>query len=108
MQKLSWLILCAAVLFASVGLMALNDAEQVKKEAEAMFTGHEDHFITLEEGALFTRNYRDANPESPVVGGYVGRDAIEAILAQDGVVGTSELLRAIRRWAAKHGHCWGA
>ncbi len=86
MQKLSWLILGAAVLFASVGLMALNDAEQTKKEAKAMFTGHEDHSISLDQAIQFTKNFRTNHPYAQANSGVFGKDAMLKILNQEDVV----------------------
>ncbi len=50
------------------------------------FTGREDHSITLTTAAEWTRNYRTANP-SATKGHFYGKNAIEAILAQEGCVG---------------------
>lgn len=50
------------------------------------FTGREDHSITLTLAAEWTRNYRTANP-SATKGHFYGKDAIQAILDQEGCVG---------------------
>ena len=52
-----------------------------------MFDGHEDHEITLEVAAEFTARYRNQMPTSDLKGGFFGRDALEAILAQEHCVG---------------------
>lgn len=51
-----------------------------------MFTGDENHEITLSQGAAMTKAYRDANP-GQTLGHYFGRDIIEEILGQTGCVG---------------------
>ena len=53
------------------------------------FTGHEDHSIGLGVASDMTSNYRASlgTGDSPIIGGYFGCDAINAILAQTGCVG---------------------
>lgn len=51
------------------------------------FTGKENHSISLDDAAHLTKNYRDNNPPGITLGHYFGRDAIDAILAQDECVG---------------------
>lgn len=53
----------------------------------ALFTGNENHYITLEEASNFTEAYRNQMQEGQTIGGFFGRDAIEAILDQDDAVG---------------------
>ena len=50
------------------------------------FTGNENHDIDLNDAAKMTKDYRIANP-GEILGGFFGKDAIEAILAQEGCVG---------------------
>lgn len=50
------------------------------------FTGHENHSITLAEAAEMTKNFRDQKATQPL-GGFFGKDAIEAILNQEECVG---------------------
>ncbi|HLK96341.1 MAG TPA: hypothetical protein VK364_01105 [Hymenobacter sp.] len=50
------------------------------------FTGQEHHDVTLNDAAAMTKRYRDASI-NPIKGGFFGRDAIEAILAQTDCVG---------------------
>lgn len=52
-----------------------------------MFTGNEDHQITLAEAAAMTKRYRLSVPTGSRKGGFFGRAAIEAILAQANCVG---------------------
>lgn len=51
-----------------------------------LYTGDEDHSVTRAEAADFVRNFHDNRADDPRAF-YFGRKAIEAILAQDGVVG---------------------
>jgi len=51
------------------------------------FTGNEDHSITLADAAVLTKKYRDSVPDGSRKGGFFGRAALEAILAQDTCVG---------------------
>lgn len=50
------------------------------------FTGKEGEQITLQEGAVLTKRYRDKNPGS-TKGVFYGKAHIEALLAQSGCMG---------------------
>lgn len=50
------------------------------------FTGDEDHTITLDQAAAWTKNYRGKSPNE-VQGHFFGRTAIKNILAQANCVG---------------------
>ncbi|MFY0644183.1 MAG: hypothetical protein JXR19_06930 [Bacteroidia bacterium] len=50
------------------------------------FNPNEDHSISLAEAANITKAYRDANPGAKI-GGFFGKDAIQAILDQADCVG---------------------
>ena len=50
------------------------------------FNPNEDHSITLAAAAELTKAHRDANPGAKI-GGFFGKNAIEAILAQPDCVG---------------------
>ena len=52
-----------------------------------MFTGNENHDITLADAAALTKKYRDSVPDGSRKGAFFGRAAIEAILAQADAVG---------------------
>ena len=58
----------------------------LQKEAGGIFTGNEDHAISLEDAQQMTTAFRNLNPEGPW-GWYFGENAIEEILAQEGCVG---------------------
>ncbi len=52
-----------------------------------MFTGNEDHKITMEEAINYTENYRATITPGEKLGGFFGREVIEEILAQEEAVG---------------------
>jgi hypothetical protein len=52
-----------------------------------MFYGNENHDITFAAAGALTKKYRDNNPANAIKGGFFGREAIEALLAEDGCVG---------------------
>ncbi len=51
------------------------------------FTGSEDHSISLTEAAHLTENYRNSVSTGATIAHYFGKDAINAILAQEDCVG---------------------
>jgi hypothetical protein len=51
------------------------------------FTGNEDHSISIDDAALLTSNYRDAEGEGAFLGGYFSKSALNKILTQSGCVG---------------------
>jgi hypothetical protein len=50
------------------------------------FTGNEDHSISLQDAVALTSRYQQRNPNA-VKAEFFGRDAIKAILDQEGCVG---------------------
>ncbi len=54
-----------------------------------MFTGHEDHNISLEDAAKMTKRFRLSLAPllGGIIGGYFSKDAIQSVLNQDSVVG---------------------
>lgn len=52
-----------------------------------MFTGNENHDISLADAAAMTKKYRNSSPAGSRKGGFFGRAAIEAILAQSDAAG---------------------
>ena len=53
-----------------------------------MFTGNEDHEISLQDAADLTANYRAQFTSTGYIKGeYFGKTAIETVLAQEGCVG---------------------
>jgi len=59
------------------------------------FTGKENHLISLAEGSVMTREYRETADRDAMKGGFFARNIFEKILAQDGCVG-------IRNYFAEH------
>ena len=58
---------------------------EVIVDENAMFTGEEDHFITLEDAEKHIVSFVAKNPEGPFAWTF-GRKAVEEILAQEGCV----------------------
>jgi hypothetical protein len=52
-----------------------------------VFTGNEEHGITLSAAAAMTKNYRDVMPTGAIISHYFGKAAIQDILDQDNCVG---------------------
>jgi hypothetical protein len=50
------------------------------------FSSDQDHSISLAAAAAMTKDYRDANPGA-LLGGFFGKDALQAILNQPECVG---------------------
>jgi hypothetical protein len=51
------------------------------------FNGNEGAFISLEEGAVMTANYRNTIQPGEVIGVFMGKEKIEKILEQPSCVG---------------------
>lgn len=60
---------------------------QKMKIRRRVFTGNEDHVISLERASQLTKRYRDSVSHDAMKGGYFGRMIFETILAQEGCVG---------------------
>ncbi|HOJ03792.1 MAG TPA: hypothetical protein PK916_07300 [Bacteroidota bacterium] len=60
---------------------------EARERLRPVFTGLEDHTISLEDASALTRNFRKQAGKGAINGGFFGRAAIEQILAQEGVVG---------------------
>ncbi len=60
---------------------------KVRERSRPVFTGFEDHSISVEDAGSLTRNYRQQAGKGAVNGGFFGRAAIEQVLSQEGVVG---------------------
>jgi hypothetical protein len=52
-----------------------------------MFTGNEDHEITITEGGKMTRKYRSTIQPGEKLGGYFSQKALNDLLNQQGCVG---------------------
>ncbi|PLX30886.1 MAG: hypothetical protein C0600_07150 [Ignavibacteria bacterium] len=62
-------------------------APVAKDRTRPVFTGMEDHSITLSEAGSLTRNYRMAAGRGAVKGRFFSRVSLEQLLMQEGVVG---------------------
>lgn len=51
------------------------------------FTGGEDHSISLEKAAKMTERFRSQADSAALLGAYFGKDALLAILGQEGCTG---------------------
>lgn len=51
------------------------------------FNGNEGDFITLREGSEMTKRYRNTIQPGEVIGGFMGKEKIKKILAQNECVG---------------------
>ena len=60
---------------------------EIKERRRPMFTGNEDHDISLAEASRLTRNYRDRAGKNVIKGGFFGQAAMQQLMDQDGVVG---------------------
>jgi hypothetical protein len=54
---------------------------------QPLYSGKENHFITLDQAAILVKNFRDSKVEGSIWGEYFGRDAILSIINQDNCVG---------------------
>jgi len=59
----------------------------VRERSRPVFTGFEDHTITLQDAGTLTHNYRMAAGRGAVKGRYFSRISIEQLLMQEDVVG---------------------
>lgn len=60
---------------------------QTVKRSKAVFTGNENHYVTLAEASQLTRNYRISMKEGEAKGAYFGGGIFKKILSQSGCVG---------------------
>lgn len=74
-------MLVALVVLLSGTLIALTHAEKMLK-----FAG-QDHAITLQEAQEFTGSFQKNAAEDAIIGGFFAKEAVTAILEQEGCVG---------------------
>ncbi|MCH6558974.1 hypothetical protein IH799_01320 [candidate division KSB1 bacterium] len=69
--------------------IALNYSDIFTKEdvKQITFTGKEDHSISLEDASKMTRNFQLQSASDQIIGGFFGKDAVLAIISQEGAVG---------------------
>jgi hypothetical protein len=85
-MRLKKIVLITLLLVCTLALIGFADKDQ-GDSASPVFTGNEDHSISLEEAAAFTFNYRQDPGSDPKLGGFFGGKAIQSILDQEGCVG---------------------
>ncbi len=60
--------------------------KSIKERIKVVYTGKENHLITLEDAEIMTTAYRSNNPDGPWPV-FFGKEGIERVLAPDSVVG---------------------
>ncbi len=60
--------------------------KSIDERIKIVYTGKEDHFITLEDAEIMTDAYRSTNPDGPWPVLF-GKEGIERVLAPDSIVG---------------------
>lgn len=78
---ISIITVMAIVLFVYPSINKPVSAEQ------SLYSGHEDHIITLTEGIELTKAFRLSSKSDAVLAHYYGKDALSKIISQDGCVG---------------------
>ncbi len=78
------LVIFICSVFITVNYSDLFTKEDVK---QITFTGKEDHSISLEDASKMTRNFQLHAAPDQIVGGFFGKDAVLAIISQEGAVG---------------------
>ncbi len=81
---LSLLIVLVCSALITVNYSDLFTKEDVK---QISFTGKEDHSISLEDASKMTRNFQLQAAPDQIIGGFFGKDAVLAIISQEGAVG---------------------
>ncbi|MCH8954332.1 hypothetical protein IIA28_03280 [candidate division KSB1 bacterium] len=82
--SLSLLIVLVCSALITVNYSDLFTKEDVK---QITFTGREDHSISLEDASKMTRNFQLQTAPDQIIGGFFGKDAVLAIILQEGAVG---------------------
>ncbi len=89
-------ILPASIFIALISLLFIYPSLDRPIGAEqSLYSGHEDHNITLQEGIQLTKAYRMTMKGDLPLALYFGSDALSKVLAQPGCVG-------LRMYYAKH------
>lgn len=57
------------------------------KRQSDLFSGNENHLVTLAQASEYTRSYRESLKSGQIKGGYFSRDIFEGILGQENCVG---------------------
>jgi len=78
------LTILVCTVFITLNYSDIFTKEDVK---QISFTGKEDHSISLEDASNMTRNFQLQAAPNQIIGGFFGKDAVLAIISQDGAVG---------------------
>ena len=80
----SLLTVLVCTVFITLNYSDIFTKEDVK---QITFTGKEDHSISLEDASKMTRNFQLQTTPDQIIGGFFGKDAVLAIISQEGAVG---------------------
>ena len=88
MKHLKLLAFLLTIALASATMMALSGTDKAATDEDVVFTGMEDHDITLQEAIVYTQRYQ-STVEDPtqVLGGFFGKETLQRILDQEDCVG---------------------
>ncbi len=77
------------IIFVCSTLITVNYSDLFTKEdvKQISFTGKEDHSISLADASKMTRNFQLHAAPDQIIGGFFGKDAVLAIISQEGAVG---------------------
>jgi len=78
------LTIFVCIVFITVNYSDIFTKEDVK---QLTFTGREDHSISLEDASKMTHNFQLQGAPDQIIGGFFGKDAVLAIISQEGAVG---------------------
>ncbi len=78
------LTILVCTIFITLNYSDIFTKEDVK---QISFTGKEDHSISLEDAGNMTRNFQLQAAPNQIIGGFFGKDAVLAIISQEGAVG---------------------
>ena len=78
------LVILICSVFITVNYSDLFTKEDIK---QITFTGKEDHSISLAGASKMTRNFQLHAAPDQIVGGFFGKDAVLAIISQEGAAG---------------------
>ncbi len=90
------IILPVSIFIALISLLFIYPSVDRPIGAEqSLYSGHEDHNISLQEGIELTKAFRVTTRGDVTLAQYFGKDALSNVLAQPGCVG-------LRMYYAKH------
>ncbi len=80
-------IITSRTLDAFVDVPVAPAKPEIRERRRPMFTGNEDHDISMADASRLTRNFRERAGRTAIKGGFFGQAALQQLLDQDGVVG---------------------